>query len=302
FTLILIKIKILKRELFKRSFRVSSYLDNQILGQINAEEIILGKGVVIEKDVVITGKNGPAKKVRLGDFSYIGRGAVIMTPQFELGDFSKLHAGAFVHGEKPARIGRNCWFGGNVVLDSMGGLDIDDNVGVGAHSQIWTHIQFGDIVEGSRFYSNRYLYIAKDVWLVGHCILSPVKVGEKSMAMVGSVITRDMEPNHIYAGVPAKDVSEKMGFQFEQRTAEEKLEKLNSVIQHFVLKRPEFRGRIEGCIAYPQVLRPGVSYFSVKDRTYTQNYTEAEISFLKANVPLVKFVPRDKEKWLVPQS
>lgn len=109
----------------------------------------------------------------------------------------------------PARIGRNCWFGGNVILDSMGGLDIDDNVGIGAHSQVWTHMQFGDLVEGCRFYSNRYMYIGKDVWLVGHCILSPVEVGERSMALVGSVITKNMLPNHIYAGVPAQDVTEK---------------------------------------------------------------------------------------------
>ena len=31
------------------------------------------------------------------------------------------------------------------------------------------------------------------------------------MAMVGSVITRDMLPNHIYAGVPAVDMSENSG-------------------------------------------------------------------------------------------
>lgn len=274
------------------------YLENRILGQIQAEKLELGKGVFVDKDVIITGKNGPAKRVRLGDFSYIGRGTVIMTPEFEIGDYSKLHSGAFVHGQKPARIGRNCWIGGSVVLDSMGGLDIDDNVGIGSHSQVWTHIQFGDIVEGSRFFSSTYLYIARDVWLVGHCILSPVKVGEKSMALVGSVITKDMEANHIYAGVPAKDVSDKMGLQFEYRTNEEKLEKLSLLICHFLEDKPQFSGCLEPCIDYPQILKAGVTYFSVKDRTYTQNYSEAEVAFLRANTPLVKFYPRNKEKWL----
>lgn len=281
---------------------MKNILDNRILGKIDAEEIVLGKGVVVEEGVLITGKRGRAKKVRLGDFSYIGRGAVILTPEFEIGDYSKLHAGAFVHGEKPTRIGRNCWFGGGVTLDSMGGLDIDDNVGIGAQSQLWTHIQFGDIVEGSRFFSKKYMYIGKDAWFVGHCIVSPVRVGEKSMAMVGSVITKDMEPNHIYAGVPAKDVSDKLGFQFESRTHAEKMLKLNELISDFVSKQPGFRGSLEACIDYPNVLKPGVTYFSVKDRTYTQNYFESEIEFLKTYVPLIKFVPRNKEKWLTPRT
>lgn len=278
---------------------MSTHLTNRIEGTIEAKEIILGKGVVVEKDVVIRGKHGPAEKVRLGDFSFIGRGSVILTPHFELGDYSKLHAGAFVHGEKPARIGRNCWFGGNVILDSMGGLDIDDNVGVGAHSQIWTHMQFGDVVEGCRFFSSRYMHIGKDVWLVGHCILSPVEVGERSMALVGSVITRSMLPNHIYAGVPAQDVTQKMGNQFEERTAEKKREVLDQMLEGFFLEHPQHRGALKTCLEYPTGADSGVTYFNLSDRTYSQTFSEAEVAFLKAKVPLVKFVPRDSGPWLV---
>jgi len=122
----------------------NSLFASKIDGRINAEEVIIGKGVVVEEGVLITGKGGPARKVVLGDFCYIGRETRIFAPEFRLGDYSKLNAFAFGNGELPMQIGRNCWFGGNIVLDSLGGLDIDDNVGVGAHSQIWTHIQFGD--------------------------------------------------------------------------------------------------------------------------------------------------------------
>jgi acetyltransferase-like isoleucine patch superfamily enzyme len=278
---------------------MSTHLTNRIEGTIDAKEIILGKGVVVEKDVVIRGKHGPAEKVRLGDFSFVGRGTVILTPHFELGDYSKLHAGGFVHGEKPARIGRNCWFGGNVILDSMGGLDIDDNVGVGAHSQIWTHMQFGDVVEGCRFLSNRYMHIGKDVWLVGHCILSPVEVGERSMALVGSVITRSMLPNHIYAGVPAQDVTQKMGNQFEERTAERKREVLDQMLEEFFVEHPQHRGALQTCLVYPTSADSSVTYFNLSDRTYSQTLSEAEVAFLKAKVPLVKFVPRNSGPWLV---
>lgn len=268
------------------------FLENRIEGTIEADELILGKGVVVEKGVVIRGKSGPAKKVRLGDFSFIGKDSVILTPHFELGDYTKLHAHAFVHGEKPALIGRNCWIGGNVILDSMGGLEIEDNVGIGAQSQIWTHMQFGDIVEGCRFFSKKSMRIGKDAWLVGHCIVSPVEIGERSMALVGSVVTKDMLPNRVYAGVPAKDVTDKMGSQFEDRTAEQKKMALEGMLEEFFLESPQYRGQLRACVSFPTQVSPDVTYFNVTDRTYNKLLTEAEVSFLKAKVPLVKFVPR----------
>lgn len=277
------------------------HLRSHIEGEIHADHIEIGKGVHVEPGVVITGKGGPARRVVLGDFCYVGRETRILCPEFTLGDYSKLNAYAYAHGEKPLQIGRNCWFGGNVVLDSMGGLDIDDNVGVGAHSQLWTHIQFGDIVEGSRFHSRKYMHVGRDAWLVGHCILSPVRVGERSMAMVGSVITKDMLPNCVYAGVPAKDVTEKLGPQFESRTIDQKAAKLEELIATFLTAHPEHRGQFH--VARDPADRPlGVTTFDVSRRTYTKHLTPAETDFLKAHVPLVKFAPEHEPAWVRPQE
>ena len=162
-----------------------------INGVIDAAHIRIGRGVVVEEGAVISGKGTTADRVVLGDYCYVGHNVRVFAPEFLLGDYSKLHAGSFGHGEHPLRIGRNCWIGGNVVLDSMAGLDIDDNVGIGGHSQLWTHLEFGDIVDGCRFYSHRYMHVRRDAWFVGHCIVSPVLVGERSMALVGSVVTRE---------------------------------------------------------------------------------------------------------------
>ena len=112
--------------------------ESRILGKIDAEEIVIGQGVLVEEGVLIAGKNGRASRVVLGDFCTIGRETKILAPEFRLGDYSKLHAHSFAHGERPLQIGRNCWIGGNTVLDSMGGLVIDDNVGIGSQSQIFS--------------------------------------------------------------------------------------------------------------------------------------------------------------------
>lgn len=274
--------------------------ESRIEGVIEADELHIGKGVVIERNVLITGKTGPARMVVLGDFCYIGRETRIIVPEFRLGDYSKLHAFSFAHGEQPMQIGRNCWIGGNTILDSIGGLDIDDNVGIGAHSQIWTHIQLGDIVEGSRFYSKKYMWIEKDAWFVGRCLVSPVCVGEKSMAMGGSVITKDMLPNHIYAGVPAVDISHKVGYQFESRTTEQKATKLQELIDTFIKSYPIYKEQL--FIAQSPHERPeGMCCFDVSQRTYTKTYSEAEVAFLKAYVPLIKFTPEGEVPFVVPR-
>lgn len=267
---------------------------------INAHDVQIGEGVTIEAGVVITGKHGPAQRVIIGDHAYIGRGTRIMVPEFRLGHYSKLHAYSFCHGRLPLQIGRNCWIGGNVVLDSMGGLDIDDGVGIGAQSQVWTHIQFGDVVEGCRFYNHTYMHVGRDVWFVGSCLVSPVAVGERSMALLGSVITRDMLPNHVYGGVPARDVTDRLGPQFEARTVGQKAAALRERIAVWERMYPEYRDRLRVVEAAEDIVEDGRTYFDVSRRVYTRRYTPAEVQFLRQNVPLVKFVAEGEESFIDP--
>lgn len=257
---------------------------------IQADEVLVGDNVIIEEGVVIKGLEGPAKKVVIGDNVFIGRGTKIIVPEFRIGDYTKLHNNGFLYGYKRLQIGRNCWIGQNTILDSIGGLDIDDNVGIGAMSQIWTHIQFGDIVEGCRFNRSEYMHIEKDVWFVGHCIVSPVAVGERSMAMAGSVVTRDMQANHIYGGIPAKDLTEKLGTQFREVTLEEKYKKLEELILAFEQKHPEFKEELK-VVHSPEQIVENFTCFDVSRRVYTKRKTPSEIAFLKEHVPRIKFVP-----------
>jgi len=251
---------------------------------------VIGQGVLVEEGALITGKNGRAARVVLGDQCYVGRGARILVPEFRLGDYSKLHAHSFAHGDKALRIGRNCWIGGGTVLDSMGGLTIDDNVGIGSQSQIWTHIRFGDIVEGCRFFQDKPMWIGKDAWFVGHCIVSPVAVGPRSMALAGSVVTHDMLENHVYGGVPAVDLTDRLGGQFEERSVGEKAARLQELIDAFTARHPEHAGKLL-VVTSPEEIRPGVCCFDVSRRVYTKTRSEAEVAFLKAHIPLVKFIP-----------
>ncbi|RJR28761.1 hypothetical protein C4564_04265 [Candidatus Microgenomates bacterium] len=273
----------------------------EIEGTINAREVFVGVGARVGKDTVITGKNGPADMVLLGDFSIIGDRVKVIVPEFRLGDYSKLYA-EHCHGKKPLQIGRNCWFGGGVVLDSMGGLTIADGCGFGAHTHVWTHIQFGDLVQGCNWYSSKPLHIPEDVWFVGECkVYSPAVIQARSMAFEGTIIRREMLNNHIYAGEHAIDITDRAGTQFADWTASQKSEKMNQIIKDFYVEHPEHSGKlvvVESEAMFPDDL--SLTAFAISQRTYTKRYNKAEVEFLRATVPLVKFAPAGEPPFINP--
>jgi acetyltransferase-like isoleucine patch superfamily enzyme len=265
-------------------------MNSDIRGKIESDDVTLGEGVVIEEGVVIR-----ANKVVIGDYAYIGANTKVFVPEFKLGEYTRLNADSFAGGKLPLQIGRHCYIGAKVRLDSHGGLDIDDNVGIGDHSQIWTHIKHGDTTRGCRFATEKYMHIGKDAWFVGHSLVSPVYVGEKSMALLGSVITRDMMPNHTYAGVPAVDVTAKVGPQFEALSIEQKAALLKLEIQKFELRYPQFADALKVAGEYES----GVTCFDVVNETYTKTRSAAEIAFFKSTS--VKYVPHGEGAFVVPQ-
>ncbi|KGO82843.1 transferase family hexapeptide repeat protein [Flavobacterium cauense R2A-7] len=257
---------------------------------IQAEEIIVGINTVIEPTASIRGINGKAKRIVIGDNCYIGHNVQIICDAFSLGDYSKIQHNVNVHGYQPCRIGHNAWIGQFTIIDSIGGTAIGNNCGIGAHSQLWSHIKFGDTLEGCRFLDEKPLLVGNDVWFVGHCIVSPITAADKSMAMVGSVITKDMRYNEIYAGSPAVSVSDKMGFQFKEVAVGEKFAKMQEYLNTYHGKKNNLK--IVTDASEIDFGKHEITYFDVSDRTYTKRGTEDEIQFMKFLLPeKAKFTP-----------
>lgn len=266
--------------------------------QILADEVTIGEGVVIEGGVVIQGRSSKnAKRVCIGDNVFIGHNSRVFVDELVIGDYTVMHNNAFIAGDLPCRIGHCCWFGQHVILNSTGGVTIGNGVGVGAYSQLWSHIKHGDVLQGCRWNSSRPLIIDDDVWFVGHCIVSPIHAHEKSMALVGSVVTKDMEANHLYAGVPAKDVTEKLGPQFAEVSLEEKYRRMMDELEEFYALHPEFESRT---VKVVRRLGEGLEYdpavytvFDVDARRYNRRRTEQEFAFMRHLLQSIKFFPRE---------
>lgn len=257
---------------------------------IQVEELIIGKNTIIEPSVKIRGINGKAKRIVIGDNCYIGDNVQIICDDFSIGDYSKIQHDTNVHGYLPCHIGHNAWIGQFTIIDSIGGISIGNNCGIGAHSQLWSHIKYGDTLEGCNFLGEKKMQIGNDVWFVGHCIVSPIVAEDKSMAMVGSVVTKDMKFNEIYAGSPANSISSKIGYQFKDVSYEDKLEQMIKYVDLWGGDKQKIK--IVTSINKEHVENIEVSYFNVTDRTYTKRGTNDEISFMRFLLPdKAKFVP-----------
>ncbi len=126
-----------------------------------------------------------------------------------------------------ARVGQNfkCWhmvewsfgynlaFGDNVVvhrnvlLDDRGGIEIGDNVSISDYANIYSHTH--DIHDIHKVYTP-ITRIGSGVRITYHAtVLAGVQVGDNAMVGTSAVATRDVEPNHIVVGIPAKTVKVK---------------------------------------------------------------------------------------------
>ena len=253
------------------------------MNNIQAEEIIIGKGAFISPSATIRGLNGKAKRVVIGDNTYIGDNVQIIIDDFEVGDYCKIHHHTNFHGYKPLKIGHNAWIGQGTIIDSIGGTTIGNNCGIGAYSQLWSHIRYGDPLEGCNYNGSAPLIIGNDVWFVGHCVVSPIVAKDKSMALVGSVVTKDMEENHIYGGSPAKDLTDKVKPQFQPLSVSERWDLMNKFELPKDIKLIEDDSEIKDS---------NISYFNIITRKYTKRGVDSEVFFMKnLQSNLIKFVP-----------
>jgi len=255
-------------------------------------QVEIAKNVIVGENIII-GAN--CKKITIGYGSFLGNDSYIDVPEFNMGDYTTIHKNTTVHGYKNFSIGHNCWVGQFCVIDSIGGTTIGNNVGVGAHSQLWSHIKFGDSLEGCRWNDSKKLIVEDDVWFVGHCIVSPILARKKSMLLAGSVITKDMEENHVYAGSPAKDITDKVGHQYMENPIEKKKERFHDLYQSFLtmrgIKSDSFRAT---CVEdlKGRSSTENETFFDIANRQYLPARSEHECEFIKYMLyEKAKFLP-----------
>ncbi|HZH04821.1 MAG TPA: sugar O-acetyltransferase [Myxococcaceae bacterium] len=103
------------------------------------------------------------------------------------------------------RVGRNVFINQNCTFYDLGGLDIGDDVMIGPNVNL---ITAGHPVEPSQRRTvtiGKPIVIERNVWVAaGATIIGGVTVGENSVVSAGSVVTKDVPPNTLVGGNPAR--------------------------------------------------------------------------------------------------
>jgi acetyltransferase-like isoleucine patch superfamily enzyme len=127
-----------------------------------------------------------------------------------IGDNTKI--GAFVEIQKNARIGNNCKISSHTFICE--GVDIEDDVFIG-HGVTFINDTFpratnpgGELQTEEDWRVERTLVKKGASIGSGATILSNVTVGEKAIIGAGSVVTRDVPPNTVFVGNPARFLRE----------------------------------------------------------------------------------------------
>ena len=119
-------------------------------------------------------------------------------PSFEL--FPPFHSEFGLNIE----VGKNVFINSGCKFQDHGGIVLEDGVLIGHNTVIATldHVQNpnkrGDMIPSP-------VKICRNVWIgAGSIICSGVTIGEGSIVAAGAVVTKDVPPNVIVGGVPAK--------------------------------------------------------------------------------------------------
>jgi acetyltransferase-like isoleucine patch superfamily enzyme len=267
---------------------------DKIMKMIDAEEIELGKNVTFGgPDVYIGDIRKTAKRVVIGDNCFIGKNVYAAMPELIVGDFTNIHQSCRFSGYTTLSIGHNSWVDQNTILNSSELLKIGNNVGISSYCQFWTHFRWGDTVIGCRFDMDKPMTIEDDTYFGGMCLVSPVVVREKTYVMGGSVVTKNLEANRVYAGNPAKDVTDKLGNPFREVPIAERKRELEERIGRFFEGTDKWsRETVEVVENWDFEIRPDVTYFNVADRTYSKRGADIETDVMRFLLPTAKYLPR----------
>lgn len=186
--------------------------------KLNGKEINIGANVVIESDVQIDDNVSIGANTTILSRTQIKSGVIIGCNStiggvgfgYEMNDESQYelipHIGNVV-------IEKNVEIGNNVCIDRavLGSTKIGENVKIDNLVHIAHGVQIG---ANSLIIANAMIAgsceIGENVWVSPSVsIMQKVKIGNNSLIGMGSVVLKNVEPNSVVAGVPAKKIKDR---------------------------------------------------------------------------------------------
>lgn len=119
-----------------------------------------------------------------------------------------IYPGVWISPGRNLIVGNNVDLAKDVLITTTGGVVIGDRTLIGYRTQILSSnhtippIGQPFPISGDE---HKKVTIGKDVWIGANCVITPgVTIGDGAVVAAGAVVTKDVEPNSIVGGVPAK--------------------------------------------------------------------------------------------------
>ena len=147
-----------------------------------------------------------------GDIGILLRYIFISNCAKGIGPNVSIQPNVFIFNPQNLKIGENVSIHPMCYIEAAGGITISDNVSIAHSTSLISTNHTWDDMETPIKYNNEIkhpIIICEDVWIAsGVRILAGVTINKRSIIAAGAVVTRNVESNTIYGGIPAKKIKD----------------------------------------------------------------------------------------------
>jgi len=196
--------------------------------RIKVDELILGDGVVIDREVLLRGgrfqlEKGVRilggstlrveKRLRLQPYGVINENCEISGMDIDIGrylwmlPYAKIGGGSAFEVHSKLRAGHFCHLGMYSFVNTARLVELSDEVGLGTRTALYTHGAYPSVLQGFPVALGE-IHIGDRSWLPGATVNPGVTIGQDCVIGVGAVVTHDIPDGALAAGIPAKVIKE----------------------------------------------------------------------------------------------
>ena len=106
-------------------------------------------------------------------------------------------------------VGENFYAGFNCTILDMAEVKVGDNCLIGPNVGIYTAGHNLNPIDRHKFGFAKPISVGNNVWIGGHCVvIGGIEIGDNSIIAAGSIVTKDVPANTIFAGNPARKIKD----------------------------------------------------------------------------------------------